>query len=75
MSNRVIRTTNGDSNFQKEEQSECFSMRAMFKKTIIFGVCFDQQGYWKTQHSQTQLHQEESLFFVKRDADGTLGVV
>ena len=51
--------------------------------------CLAPQGYWsdlhadtdtlffpdmiQTQHSQTQLHKEESFFFVKKDADGTLG--
>ena len=64
------------SNFQKDGQFECFSMRVRFQKTSCLLVAFDQQEYWndlradtgtlffpdkiQTKHSR----KEESLFFV-----------
>ena len=69
------------SNFQKDGQFECFSTRVQFRNPSCLFFCLAQQGYWsdlradtgtlffpdkiQTKHSQTQLHKEESLFFVK----------
>ena len=63
--------------------------RVLSKNPIFSLGCLAQTEYWSdlradtgtlffldkglTQHSQTRLHKEESLFFVKRDADGALG--
>ena len=58
------------------DNPSAFPMRVMFKNQLSLG-CLALHEYWsdlrsdriQTQHSQTQLHTEESLFSVK----GTLG--
>ena len=52
-----------DSNYQ-DEQSECFFMRAMFKKHHSFRSDL-RVATGRTQHSHTQLHKEDRLSFVE----------
>ena len=77
-----------DSNFQKDEQSECFVLCAILKKKkkkqisflgrllsqsigVIFELTQVDTGALffpdrtQTQHNQTQLHKESSLFIVR----------
>ena len=70
-----------DAHFQKEEQSESFYSCVRCAKTSFPPGCLAQQEYWsdlragtgtlffphriQSQHSQAQLHQEDSLFFVE----------
>ena len=67
-----------DSNFQKDGQSECFSMRAKFKNPSSLLVVSLSRGIGMnfaqtlTQYSQTQLHMEERV--LHRDANGALDV-